>query len=182
MNDTLTQLRDWMAAPQIRMYGTRRLAYELLPKAAVGCECGVLRGDNALDLLGVTEPRTLYLVDDWSHPHCRRETLELLARHVPALQVVTATAAEWLSAQPEGSLDWCYLDTRHWFEDTCSELPAMLHAVRPGGVLAFHDFVIEPGAWRGGVVIPILTAIAERHMRPSAVTNERFPTIFCEKS
>ena len=168
--------------PLIRMIATRRKAYsEVLPLNGRGAECGVQAGENLVDLLSGAKPAKCWAVDVWDTQLCQRGRVELMAAADKRLEVVTSRADKWLSSLPKATLDWCYLDTTHWFDDTCSELTAMLHAVRPGGVLGFHDFVIEAPSWRGGVVIPVLMAIAERVVRPIAVTNERFPSIFLER-
>lgn len=168
--------------PVIRMIATRRKAYaEVLPLKGRGAECGVLAGENLADLLSGANPSKLWAVDLWDAPLCQRGKVELMAAADKRIEIVTSRADKWLSGLPKAFLDWCYLDTTHWFDDTCLELTAMLHAVRPGGVLGFHDFVIEAPSWRGGVVIPVLMAIAERVVRPIAVTHERFPSIFLER-
>lgn len=165
----------------IAMHRTRDVAYSsTLPKHGIGAELGVLAGRNAASLWSATSPKTMFLVDNWRHASAERGTVELMAKAEPRLKVVTADSVSWLKEQASGSLDWAYLDTTHWYDDTCRELHELLRVVRQGGVIAMHDFVIEPPTWRGGVVIPALVAIAHGAMQPIAVTNERFPTIFCK--
>lgn len=161
---------------------TRRNAYPLILPAGAqrGAELGVMQGENARDLLDARRAKTLWLVDDWSNPHASRKAVENLIADRPEAEIVTADADAWLRSLQAGSLDWAYLDTTHWRENTERELDAMIHAVRPGGIVACHDFCVFH-LWGGGVVLPVLEAITAGRLRPIAITNEVFPSIFCER-
>lgn len=172
---------DQKRVPQILQIQTRRDAYPLLlPPDSIGAELGVMIGENARDLLDAQRTRKLFLVDDWSNPFCNRGTVENLIAGKEGIEIVSSDAARWLESLEAGSLDWAYLDTTHWLENTVRELPAMIHAVKPGGIIATHDFCIH-ALWQGGIVVPFLDAIARGLLAPLAVTLDAFPSLFCRR-
>lgn len=172
---------DAALVPKILQIRTRREAYPLLlPPDSIGAELGVMIGENARDLLDAQKTKQLFLVDDWSNPFCNRGTVENLIAGRGDVSIVTGDAASWLASLDEGALDWAYLDTTHWIENTVRELPAMIHAVKPGGVIATHDFCIND-AWEGGIVVPFLEAISRGLLAPLAVTLDAFPSLFCRR-
>jgi spermidine synthase len=58
----------------------------------------------------------------------------------PRVCLHTADSVAWLRAQPEHSLDWLYIDTTHDYARTICELHLARRVVRPGGLIAGHDF------------------------------------------
>lgn len=118
-----------------------------------GAELGVFEGEFSKAIDSILAPETLHLVDlfqgrvisgdvngqniHWADMAAVKEKLaqELPSAHLHAMDSVT-----WLDSQPEASLDWVYIDTSHEYEHTLKELHAASFAVRPGGVIAGHDF------------------------------------------
>ena len=46
---------------------------------------------------------------------------------------------------PDQSLDFAFIDARHTYEATCEDLAAWWPKVRPGGLIAGHEYVHAPG-------------------------------------
>jgi len=49
-------------------------------------------------------------------------------------------SVDWLRDAPDGLLDWIYLDTTHEYDRTLAELRHAARVVKPGGIIAGHDF------------------------------------------
>jgi hypothetical protein len=126
---------------------------QTLPPGSVGAEIGVFRGDFSRQILDVVEPATLHLVDlfegiiisgDEHGRHLREQDMSTMPEELAALgsavQVHRSDSAAWLLAQPAASLDWCYIDAAHDHDHVLADLRAAAHAVKPGGIIAGHDF------------------------------------------
>jgi len=135
-DDLLSDLRDKFG------YGTSH-----------GAELGVFEGAFSKRIQTAIAPDTFHLVDlfkgrvisgDENGQNIRSADMDIVRRkliqEIPTAQIHAADSVQWLLAQPIHSLDWVYLDTSHEYEQTCHELEAARHAVRPGGVIAGHDF------------------------------------------
>jgi predicted O-methyltransferase YrrM len=109
-------------------------------------EVGTDRGIFAADFLERWRGELLYCVDPWvpypQMPWLRDGDLAmaaaLLAPHARRVRIVRATsadAARWL-----GMMDFVYIDGSHAFSDCAADLELWWPSVRPGGLLAGHDF------------------------------------------
>jgi len=152
----------------------RREILELIPYGAVGVELGVFAGAFSRELLAVTRPRILHLVDPWwtvfgeTYPNWGGYTdnghLETRVAHEAAcirsdasrgdaeVRVHVNSANAWLESLPDAHLDWAYLDTTHTYEDTISELTLLARKVKPAGLILGDDYWIEPGNVHYGVI------------------------------
>lgn len=158
---------------------------ELFPKGRVGAEIGVDKGQHAVDLLNITRPSKIYLVDRWDYEAGlgTQESLAIAKEAVSKLdnasvaEFVVSRGVPWLVSLPESYLDWCYLDTTHEYEDTVQELAAMRRAVRIGGHVAGHDFTLGGSPdWKAGVARAVIEAIEEGWLRLEGLSDERFST------
>ena len=140
---------------------------DLFPQGGVGAECGVASGENAIDLLHMTKPKKFHLVDPWDHEkplgpygdprnlfrgdrqlfHEYGQGYENLIRKVfrdeiksKQIEVHRTEAKPWLDSLPENHLDWIYIDTSHFFEETFETLESSIRVLKKGGVLGMHDF------------------------------------------
>jgi hypothetical protein len=124
-----------------------------LPPNSTGAEIGVFQGDFSREILQHARPAKLHLVDlfaghiisgDVDGRDMRLQDMAAIRPTLDALSPVVRThqadSVAWLQAQPEASLDWVYIDTSHTYEHTAAELAAALRPVRPGGIIAGHDF------------------------------------------
>lgn len=154
-----------------------------LPKESIGAEIGVAKGEHACDLLRLTNPTKLYLVDRWDFPDgCdgARDSLEIAKAAVSQVEngciaeFVVSEGVMWLDSLPEESLDWCYLDTMHTYDDTVRELRAMRRAVKVGGIVAGHDFTlgkVNP-MWKAGVARAVIEAIQDGWLVLEGISDE----------
>jgi hypothetical protein len=146
----------------LRVVPSRRDLLALLPRGGVVAEVGAAFGEFSREIVDLCAPRKLYLVDLWDpgsarygHPALdavrRRLAPELAAGTV---ELVRAFSWDGLSALPERSLDWVYLDAAHDYESVRRDLEACLPRLREGGMIAGHDYTrwSSQGIHRFGVV------------------------------
>lgn len=164
-----------------RLAPDRRALLERLPKGAVAAEVGVAEGRFSELILEVARPGVLHLIDPWdldvpAYSPARYELLrERLAAERDAGRVVLhrGYSVESLAGFEDGSLDWAYLDAAHDYASVKADLEALAPKVRPGGLIAGHDYVRWASATdRYGVVEAVNGFVNETGSRLIALTNE----------
>jgi hypothetical protein len=127
----------------------RRWRYlEHAPKGAVCAEIGVYRGQFTREILRVTQPSELHLIDGWwtlfgeRYPrgvgeYREGETLttrqayeETLEAADERCQVHVGDDLEVLEQFPDRYFDWVYLDSSHEYEATVKELALLDRKVK----------------------------------------------------
>lgn len=123
-----------------------------------GVEVGVQRGRYSATILGRSRLSTLILVDPWREDdragyrdvanvaQAEQEAALVEARHT--LAPFGERAAFWRMSSveaaarvPDASLDFVYLDARHDYDSVIEDLGAWFPKLRPGGIIAGHDYV-----------------------------------------
>lgn len=121
-----------------------------------GVEVGVLRGEFSRHILQYWKGQKLYCIDAWRHldgvidinnPD-HNGHLNNLAEAFKALYGLQnrATLIRELSGEaadlfPNKSLDFVYIDAAHDFKNVCQDLQTWAPKVKPGGILAGHDYL-----------------------------------------
>jgi len=138
-----------------RMITDRLALLEYLPRDAVVAEIGVLAGDFSEEILRVTQPRLLYLIDsyvadDW--PSTNRFKAEThfsfvstrFAKQIAAGKVIVRKGNSWgeIAKIPDSSLDWAYVDAGHDYESVRNDLEACLSKIKPDGLLVLNDYTL----------------------------------------
>ena len=134
-----------------RLLLNRQELLEELPQEGVVAELGVDNGDFSQQIFDTNRPEVLHLVDKWSgvryHEGKCLAVTEKFKKEIESGQVVihrklsTEAAADF----SDSSLDWVYIDTSHSYEVTRDELLIYSEKVKPGGILAGHDYSM--GNW-----------------------------------
>lgn len=119
-------------------------------------EVGVQRGEFAHQLLAQWQGRRLHLVDPWRHlsdysdiangPDSEHETnlrhtRDRLASYEGRYQIHRALSSEAIDRFQDESLDFVYLDANHSLAAVRDDLRLWFPKVKPGGILAGHDFL-----------------------------------------
>ncbi len=121
------------------------------------CEVGVHRGDFAQEFLDQWPGREYFAIDNYlPHPDVPGDRAEhrqfahnRLAVHAPRLRWLHSDSLEGLGKLAPLSLDFCYIDASHGYEQVGAEIAAAWPLVRSGGILAGHDFGPDfPGVTR----------------------------------
>lgn len=123
-----------------------------------GVEVGVKGGEYSELLLDTWHGRNLISVDPWleapegeyldvanvrqeKHEDYYHEALSRLSRFGDRSTVWRMMGDEAADRIPGHCLDFAYLDARHDYESVMQDLEQWIGKVRPGGVLAGHDYI-----------------------------------------
>lgn len=141
----------------------RTALLDWMPKHALAAEIGVAAGDFTAEILAHTAPQTLHLIDSWAHDERYLDMGDVVATRFAAEvgsgQVVVdqGFSLAVLAKFPDGYFDWVYLDTSHDFTTTYQELEVCRIKVKPGGIIAGHDYVT--GHWLGWYRYGVIEAV-----------------------
>jgi predicted O-methyltransferase YrrM len=139
---------------------------ELLAKlqsSGVIAEIGVAGGEFTSEILAITNPETLHLIDSWGsekyhegHLNLVREKFhnEIKAGRVQIHRNLSVAAAESFGSD---TFDWIYIDTDHSYETTWKELKRFSPNVKKGGIIAGHDYTM--GNWVRGYRYGVIEAV-----------------------
>lgn len=138
----------------------------LMPTHAVCAEIGVNRGEFSENILNITSPSKLHLIDAWGdekryHDGLKLEVENKFARQIQQglVEVNIGFSHEVLKTFPDAYFDWVYLDTDHTYLQTKIELDILLHKMKPNGIIAGHDYIM--GNWKGNVRYGVVESVHE---------------------
>ena len=125
---------------------------ELLNKITKGSnviELGVDRGQFSERILDIIEPTELHLVDLWNSTSKRygsneeAETRERIKNHSLNNRVTIhkGLSTDVVTKFKDHYFDLVYIDTDHSYKTTRMELELYSNKIKPGGILAGHDFI-----------------------------------------
>lgn len=137
-------------------------------------EVGTHRGDFARGLLRTWIGRTLYCVDpylsgyDPDDPASQgdrgddyRTALEVLAPYSGRYEFIATTSELAAGRFKNRSLSFVYVDGHHRFGSVLADLRIWWPKIRPGGILAGHDFLETGGPWNAEVQPAVLSFAKE---------------------
>ncbi len=136
-----------------------------LPKNAIVAEIGVDTGDFSEAILQHTKPQKLHLIDLWGteryHEGKRVGVEQKFAAEIAEgrVQMNLGFSTKVVTTFTDHYFDWIYIDTDHSYKNTLCELQLYSEKVKPGGIIAGHDFVI--GNWKGLVKYGVIDAVYE---------------------
>ena len=130
------------------------------PKNIRVAEIGTQQGRYAVDLLNHLQPRELHLIDPWIYHTDERYQAdganleqgaqdrnfdyvkEKFGKEIQSGQVILhrAKSLDIVSSFQDGYFDMIYVDAMHYHDAVLADLVAYAPKVRPGGILAGHDF------------------------------------------
>lgn len=148
-----------------RLLSTRTQLLALLPRDAVAAEIGVSRGKFTAEIMAANRPRKLHLVDVWASERYTDELRQRVERTYAAEIAANSVAINLgLSIEvgrtfPDAYFDWIYIDTDHSYPTTRDELAVYESKMKPGGIIAGHDYVM--GNWRGSLKFGVIEAVHE---------------------
>ena len=157
----------------------------MLPRASVGAEIGVWRGDFSARILRTVRPAKLHLIDPWAFQGgdayrdawyggklapdqaAMDEIYEGVARRfarqiaTDVVEVHRSGSAEAAGGFPAAYFDWVYVDGDHLYEAVRSDLELFAPKLKVGGLLAGDDYGL-PGWWDDGVTRAVDEFVAGR--------------------
>lgn len=124
-----------------------------LPGPIYGAEVGVYRGENAEYLLSQRKNLSLYLVDplkrnpaeptDWGRNNWRmiaRRVREIVRKKRPRAKILQGFSVPMSQLIHDGTLDFVFIDAEHSYPAVKADIAAWGPKVRPGGIIAGHDY------------------------------------------
>lgn len=185
----------------MQKFPTRLDLFKSLPAGSIGCEVGVWKGYNAIDILNNTSVGKLFLCDAWrrqvwskheqqsdaQHEKDLAECRHHIRGHLPSGRavIVRGTSAEVaLNDKTIPPLDWVYVDACHEYEFVLEDLRNWSRRLKPSGVIMGHDFTdTHPNAikWGFGVVKAVNDFCEKEGWELVAVTQEDFPSYMLQR-
>jgi ubiquinone/menaquinone biosynthesis C-methylase UbiE len=149
----------------LRVVPDRKAFLAAMPKGSTVAEIGVAEGEFSEQILAITQPRELHLVDSWANDtryiNLGEQIRSKFAQEIAKGQVIIheGYSTDVLPQFPEKYFDWVYLDTGHELDMTRQELELCRRIVKPGGWITGHDYVT--GYWIGWVRYGVIEAVHE---------------------
>lgn len=152
----------------------RKMLDEVMPKGARCAEIGVWQGDFSAEILEITKPRELVLIDPWDllakktdeHTHAQHASAnKMRAKYdhimntigrIPNCIVRKGFSAEVLETYPDNYFDWVYIDGNHMYDFVLQDILVSARKVRPGGIIAGDDLF-----WKRDDRMPVREAMRE---------------------
>jgi hypothetical protein len=136
-----------------------------LPPNGVVAEIGVNEGDFSQQILSLTSPQKLVLIDVWASKRYHGGLFEKVKNRFEKelqsgkMEIIRDLSFGAIASCADQYFDWVYLDTDHSYQTTRRELELLRPKMKPGGIIAGHDYII--GNWDGGVRYGVIEAVRE---------------------
>jgi predicted O-methyltransferase YrrM len=155
----------------------RQAVANWLPADSVGVEIGVDEGVFAALL--VQRCREYHGIDWWTATGKQAKKAKTEAALQPYLmgrQVLLhdADVSSVLPAFPDAYFDWVYVDGNHFYANVVRDIALAIPKIRPGGILAGHDFVLGVNSWETSVMRAVLECIQVGKIEMLALSREQF--------
>ena len=150
-----------------------------------GAEIGVRMGEHAKDMFDCNPDLELFLVDTWeAYARITQEKQDRYYRRCLSnmigykATILKMTSMEALKEVPDESLDFVYIDGNHEFDYAMMDLIMWSKKVRPGGIVAGHDYY---AFYQSGIVAAVNTYTYAHGINMWYVTKELEPSFFWVK-
>ena len=127
----------------LKIIPNREDLLKLLPKNGIVAELGVNKGDFSQQILKITQPKLLILIDTWDSDNRKynfvnkRFTQEMDSGKI---KIIRGRSEKEIQKFSNEYFDWIYIDTTHAYSQTLQELELCRLKVKQGGVIAGHDY------------------------------------------
>ena len=150
----------------LKVLVSREEMLSLFPKGGVVAEFGVDHGNFSELIFKFADPAKLHLVDVWGdaarfHDGLKTMVGEKFAKEIAAkkVEINVGYSTDVMSTFQDNYFDWVYIDTDHSYALTAKELAGIKNKMKPGGIIAGHDYTI--GNWIDGVRYGVIEAVHE---------------------
>jgi predicted O-methyltransferase YrrM len=134
-----------------RILKNRDELLKLLPKNGIVAEIGVDEGEYSKMILDICEPKKLHLIDLWGGVHYNQSKRVIVEKKFSSeiesglVEINMGYSVEVVDSFEDEYFDWIYIDTDHTYTTTLQELKLYSLKIKPGGIMAGHDFTL--GDW-----------------------------------
>ena len=138
---------------------------EVLPKNGIVAELGVDNGYFTEQIIKISNPKKLYIIDTWSSKRYGQNKFEkvkekffeeIKSEKIEILRSDSITAAKQFQ---NNYFDWIYIDTDHSYSTTAQELNAYESKIKTNGLICGHDYVM--GNWSKSNKYGVIESVAE---------------------
>lgn len=150
----------------VKILLNRTRLLQQMPKNALCAEIGVDRGQFSEEIIKITQPTKLHLVDAWGDPlrysdELKQSVREKFSNEISEgkIEMNIGFSTTVLKTFPSKYFDWVYLDTDHTYQTTRDELLILIDKVKDAGIIAGHDYTI--GNWTGSFRYGVIEAVHE---------------------
>ena len=108
----------------------RKHLLEVLPKNGIIAELGVDNGYFTEQIIKISNPKKLYLIDTWSSERYTQDKFELVKKKFSGeikskrVEILRSNSVEAAKLFQNNYFDWIYIDTDHSYITTTQELNA----------------------------------------------------------
>jgi len=170
---TVAQRRDmWPPASPLqekhlrncRLVENRHVMLEHMPKHATCAEIGIWRCDYSQEIMAVTQPSRLHLVDiDPASIECanKKFSQEIASGNV---SVHLGDSSAVIASMPDNYFDWIYVDGDHSYEGVKRDLEATLPKLKHDALVALNDYIyFEPSGFSKYGIIEAVNEFCIEH-------------------
>jgi SAM-dependent methyltransferase len=149
----------------LKVLPNRGVLLEKMPKNGIVAELGVNKGEFSEKILEITQPKKFHLVDIWGSERYHlglRKGIESKFQDLIAsdkLVINQGLSTDMVFEFPDSYFDWIYIDTDHSYEVTKAELQSYKNKIKPGGIIAGHDYAL--GNWGKILRYGVMEAVHE---------------------
>ena len=137
----------------------RQAMLDTLPKGGVCAEIGVWNGGFSIEILSITRPKHLVLIDPWDllsqqskeeWTHGKHKDSDFMADMYANVEsqygamdnvsIRKGFSADVLASFPDNHFDWVYIDGNHLYDFVKKDVEISFAKVKSGGVIAGDDF------------------------------------------
>jgi hypothetical protein len=149
----------------MKALSNRKALLEKMPKNGVVAELGVNKGEFSEEIWTITKPQKLHLVDIWAseryHMGLRKLIEKKFKDQIDSEKIIInqGLSIDMSFRFQDNYFDWIYIDTDHSYGVTKAELQAYKNKIKPGGIIAGHDYV--QGNWGKLLRYGVMEAVHE---------------------
>jgi hypothetical protein len=181
------KIRNQPVAPFMGGYQSSRIDLAKLfgtLEYKIGAEIGVSKGLYSKELCKAIDDLKLFLIDPWaaydqpsiSDERAKARYESCLERLEPYnVEYMRMTSMEAVRSFDDNSLDFVYIDGLHTFDAVMSDLIFWSPKVRPGGIVAGHDYLEFP---QSGIIPAVRTYVTCHGIHDWYVTRDKDPSFF----
>lgn len=178
-------------SPIIINYGRRSEFIQMLKErgAKIGAEIGTDHGQYAQQLLEGIPNLVLFCIDPWvaytegDIVHSQEEMDDI---HTEAIFRVSSkggvifqrTSMEAIKEFDDNHLDFVFIDGNHDFEHCYEDIVEWTKKVKPGGIVAGHDYKIDP-VNNYGVIEAVTKYVKENNISPLFIMHKGGKLVDC---
>jgi len=143
----------------------RSIMLSKLKKGGSVAEIGVDRGEFSEQIIDMTEPAVLHLVDTWGTDRYHSGLFESVTKRFEnyidngRVKIDRKMSTEAAADFAENYFDWIYIDTDHSYKTTREELRKYAPKMKADGIIAGHDYSM--GNWTGAYRYGVIEAVHE---------------------